>query len=267
MVPATSAAILLGALGAAQGGERTAARLPELQPTSSLPTPSVPAPQVPAVPVPDVPAVTTPDAPGVPTPDVPAVTTPDVPATGTPGLPRTPGGGAPSIGSGSGSGGGGGGSTSRAGSGGGSAGSGSASSTSPGDQAGPASERRAAARSRTPAERRRTARSRRAARAKRLRARIERLQGCLGSLPEADQRLLTLRAGLDGGSPRSTAQIAQELGIEPGQVGRAQRRALRRLGRASRSTPCGAPSVGGAPVAGDNRSAAHARCPRPTCRA
>ncbi|MEA2478742.1 MAG: hypothetical protein QOJ07_664, partial [Thermoleophilaceae bacterium] len=99
------------------------------------------------------------------------------------------------------------------------------------------------------------ARRRHAARERRLRARVRKLSGCLGSLSEQDRRVLELRAGLAGAGPRTPAQVAAELGIDRGNYGRVERRALRRLGAAARSGGCGTAVGGGAAPTGPGGAA------------
>jgi DNA-binding CsgD family transcriptional regulator len=234
LAAAVSTAVLVPAF-AVEGDERVA---PQLEPTASLPAVEAPSvPDAPAVSVPDVPAVQTPDTPAAPVPDTPAVQTPDVPATSTPDVPGVQ---APSAG-------GVGGESSRG------AESGSSASGSSGSEAGggdASGGKGYAAKRTTPAEQRRGTARRRAARERRFRASVESLRGCFGSLSEGEREVLTLRAGLDGESPRSAAQVAEQLGVSNGRVRSTERRALRRLKRANRSTGCGG-SVGGTQSIGD----------------
>jgi hypothetical protein len=242
LAAAVPTAVLVPALGGAHGDERVA---PQLQPPASLPavqTPAVTTPDVPAVQTPSVPA--TPATPVVPGVQTPPVQTPDVPAAQAPSAPsvRTPavGGGSDSSSSGRG------GDSSSAGadagasggagtgaSGGGGAEDASGSSTKAGTRGG-------AARRVSAARRERTAKRRRAARERRFRARVEQLEGCFGSLSSDEERVLSLRAGLGGEAPRTVAQVAGELGIAGSEVRATQRRALRRLRGAARSSRCGA---------------------------
>src|SRR4051794_33852673 len=244
VVPAALAAALAGGF-AAEGDESG-------PPARLVPVQSLPPVSTPSVSVPDTPAVQTPNVPAVPvnTPDVPAVQTPHIPSTSTPSIPSVPS--VPNLGSGGGSGSGGRfGSATSGGSYGGRTGAGSGGSSGGGaSTSGSATSHSAggtkAARSVAP----KTAAQRRRAREKRFRARVERLQGCLGVLSDSERQVIELRAGLGGKDPRSVGQVAQDLGVSRGRVSSTQRKALRRLGRANRSTGCGAPAAGVAPVSG-----------------
>jgi DNA-binding CsgD family transcriptional regulator len=78
-----------------------------------------------------------------------------------------------------------------------------------------------------------------------LRALLARLRGCFYALPRRERRVLVLRAGLNGRRPHSRAEIARRLRMSPKNVGRVERRALRRLRRTARTDGCGSVTGGG----------------------
>ncbi|MEA2132666.1 MAG: hypothetical protein QOC68_575 [Solirubrobacteraceae bacterium] len=218
----------------------------------SLPT--VPTPSLPAVPTvvpnlpkpPALPAPSLPSAPSVPSlPRVPSSqSVPAVPAIGA------PGGSSESVIPTGGSGGGGGsrGTAGGRAAGGGSRGGGSAPAASgrAGGGNGAASGRQggsgsgsgsAAARSAEgpadPSERRAEAR-----RDRRLRASVQPLAGCIGGLPRAERRVLTLRAGLGRERPHTRRRVAQILRVSTRRVSRLERRGVRRLRGLERAGHC-----------------------------
>jgi hypothetical protein len=103
-------------------------------------------------------------------------------------------------------------------------------------------------------------RASRAARARKrdreLRRAVARLQGCLGRVPRAERRVLTLRAGVGIARTRSRAEVARITHLRRASVARLERRGLRHLRALGRSgacavTPAAAPTtVAGLPVAG-----------------
>lgn len=76
---------------------------------------------------------------------------------------------------------------------------------------------------------------------------LEWLRGGLHRLPAAEARLLARRWGLDGGNPRSIAELAREEGVPPMEMVRrlqaAEAQLLRVMGGASGSGP--APETSG----------------------
>jgi hypothetical protein len=91
----------------------------------------------------------------------------------------------------------------------------------------------------------------------RLRVEVRKLSGCMGALPTLGRRVLTLRAGLGGRTPRSRSRVARRLDISRARVTRIERRSLKRLRSANASTGCGsggssrgAVAVGRGPASG-----------------
>jgi hypothetical protein len=254
-----SAAIVAAALALliAQPFSGTAATLPSVHvPTVTTPAVTVPAATVPSATVPSVttpvgstptvsaPSATTPSAttPSATTPSVtttpsraPAVTAPSAPSVTVPSLkaPSLPVA-APSSGS-------------------------SSSAPSPASAASPGAQRtaradaaaaghRAGARGSTGGERSRQAQAR--AENRRLRAIVARYAGCLSSLDQRSQRLLSLRAGVSG-SPRSAGAVARILDISLGREQLLERLSLLALqtagaGGCGGSTPVAAVLMSGA---------------------
>jgi hypothetical protein len=66
-----------------------------------------------------------------------------------------------------------------------------------------------------------------------LKASVERLEPCMGSLPPAEQQVLALRFGLGGGRPQSLRGIARRLGMPVSGVRRAERNGIRSLRNAA----------------------------------
>jgi hypothetical protein len=77
-----------------------------------------------------------------------------------------------------------------------------------------------------------------------LRAAVASLAGCVGELGPLEQRVLALRFGLGGGSPRALGAVARTLGISRAGALRTERRALRSLRVASATTGCAAGGSG-----------------------
>lgn len=209
-------------------------------PASAQTPPTVPSVTVPSVTVPPITVETPVPTPPVTTPPVktPTVTTPSVsvpvptkpPAVKTPLAPTatTPsvgGGSAPSAGS-----------PSSDGTGtGASAASGSATAGGPSQGAQPsASNAEGAPASATVHE---TYRRERA-----LRRAVLRFQSCLGSVPRAERRVLSLRAGLGVAHTRTRGEVARLTGLRPSRVARLEQRGLQRLRDLGRSGRCGAAS-------------------------
>ena len=71
-----------------------------------------------------------------------------------------------------------------------------------------------------------------------LRRTVQRLQGCLGSLPERLRRVLELSTGIGAPYALSRAEVARDLHLGAQQVPRLQRRALRRLRMAAHAHRC-----------------------------
>jgi hypothetical protein len=69
-----------------------------------------------------------------------------------------------------------------------------------------------------------------------------RLQGCLGRVPRAERRVLTLRAGVGIGHTRSRADVARITGIRRARVTSLEHRGLRRLRALERAGACAATS-------------------------
>lgn len=85
---------------------------------------------------------------------------------------------------------------------------------------------------------------------------MQRDRGCLSSLSPGEQRLLTLRAGLDGGSARSAATVARILHLSAAREARAEGRALGDLsGQADHGCRQGAAAASFAMFAGSGRAA------------
>jgi hypothetical protein len=183
---------------------------------------------VPSVPsAPSVPQV--PSTPGVPVqaPSAPQVSTPSAPHVNTPSVPSVS---APTSGGGSSGGGGGTGGQQAAGSG------QSGSSSAPGTPAVSGGGAKASTPA-TQAARTRASGRRRQTQERNMRRSVRRMRDCLGSLPQSQQRYLSLRAGLDG-APRSAGQAAQELGVSRSQGLRIERSGMRNL-RSAAANGCG----------------------------
>jgi hypothetical protein len=227
------------------------AQIPTIQapvpvPTVQLPpVPTVRVPPVPTVRVPPVPTVRVPvPTPAAPAPQVPApppVTEAPPPVAGNGGS----GGSAPSGGGGGGGAApaGGGSAPSRASAGrsssGGPAAGGAASAAAPsrGSSAAPRAARRRAP---DPVRQRVERRERR------LRETVVEASGCLDDLSAAQRRVLSLRAGVGAGPPRSRSRVARRLDISVRRVTRLERTGLRRLRALAKDGGC-APAA--APVA------------------
>jgi hypothetical protein len=79
-------------------------------------------------------------------------------------------------------------------------------------------------------------RERREARDERVAAEVRQLRGCLDALGAEQRSVLELRAGLDGGDPRTRSEVARELDISRADARRFERSGLRDL-----RTACGVP--------------------------
>jgi hypothetical protein len=225
------AAIVSTAIGASPAGAQQ-------PPVPDVPTPTVTVPQ-PSVPPVTVPEVTVPPAPTpVPTPTVttPSVTVPSVSGSSS-GSGSSDSGAASGSGSSaiSGSGGGSGsGSSAASGSGSGSSatsGSGAASGSDSGTASGERSGASAPARPRAsstgdePGAAAKTAQRR----DRELRRTVLGHDGCLGRMPRAERRVLTLRAGVGIDRTRSRAEVARLTGLKRVRVGALERRGMARL--------------------------------------
>jgi len=73
---------------------------------------------------------------------------------------------------------------------------------------------------------------------RRLRRLVLRLHACLVTLPAAERRVITLRAGLDTGVSLSRREVARRTGLTTRAVRRLERRAIRRLSAAHERTGC-----------------------------
>ncbi len=91
------------------------------------------------------------------------------------------------------------------------------------------------------------------------------LRGCLSNLPAADQRTLTLRAGLDGHAPRLSTAVAAALGVSPSAATAAEITAIRKLEAQRRHGACqarpAASTSGHAPAAAASTPPAGASTP------
>ena len=85
--------------------------------------------------------------------------------------------------------------------------------------------------------RRRAARVQRRERA--LRRDVERLQGCLASVPRSERRVLALRAGVGRARPHSRTEVARITHLKRKRVVTLERRGLRRLRALARAGVCG----------------------------
>ena len=213
------------------------AQQPPLPGTPSVPPVTVPTETVPPV---TVPPVTVPPTPVTPPAQTPSVTTPSVttPSVATPSVPPsggstgagsstgasssgqagTAGGGGSSTGSVSGSGAAGSSGPSSAGS-----GSGSANGTRGGH---PRSADRAGAPDRSRDDVRRD---------RALRHAVLASEACLGQMPRSERRVLTLRAGVGIGRPRTRAQVERITGLRKARVAALERSGLQRLRSLSRA--------------------------------
>ena len=87
-----------------------------------------------------------------------------------------------------------------------------------------------------------------ARRDRRLRRTIRDLRRCLSTLPRAQARVLSLRAGLGPGAALSRAEVAVDIDRSVGHVRRVERRAVAKLRGVRRTRGCGgaaAPATGG----------------------
>lgn len=75
-----------------------------------------------------------------------------------------------------------------------------------------------------------------------LRRAVLRFQSCLVSVPRAERRVLSLRAGLGVAHTRTRGEVARLTGLHPSRVARLEQRGLRRLRDLGRSGRCGAAS-------------------------
>jgi hypothetical protein len=67
---------------------------------------------------------------------------------------------------------------------------------------------------------------------------VRALRGCVDRLPPRQDRLLTLRYGVDSASPRPSREVADMLDLSPGEYVAVRRRALQGLVRAARGRAC-----------------------------
>jgi Sigma-70, region 4 len=85
-----------------------------------------------------------------------------------------------------------------------------------------------------------------------LREAVLRFQGCLGSVPSRERRVLELRAGVGGTHTRSRADVARLTGLHRKSVARLERRGLKRLRSLADDGTCASAttaSPGGLPLA------------------
>lgn len=109
---------------------------------------------------------------------------------------------------------------------------------------------------RTRAAARRAAALRRARETRRLRSLVRRSRGCLAALPSGEQRLLTLRAGLNGKSSLSAASVAHILDLGLAREAQLERQALTALRRdASHGCPAVTVSTSFSAFTGGQRAA------------
>lgn len=226
--------------------------------------PPVPTPSLPAIPtvvpsLPKPPALPTPSAPSAPSvpivPSSPSV--PSVPRVGSPGgssqsiIPTGVSGGGASGGGGSGGSAGGGGRVAGGGSRGGGSGS-AASAGRAGGGNGAGTGRQGGSGSAAARAAHGSARERRAEvrRDRRLRAMVRPLEGCVGALPRAEGRVLTLRAGLGSERPQTRRRVAQILRVSTRRVTRLERRGVRRLHVLVRAGRCSASSIPAGDIGG-----------------
>jgi hypothetical protein len=195
-------------------------------PKSLLPsTPSLPTAPLPSTPsLPGAPLPGTPSLPSTPLPSTPAL--PRLPATPAPTLPAAPslpGGPAAPAGT-----------------------RGRARSTpTPGGGSGHSGSSADPRGSRARTASHPTASHHRAVRERRFRRKVRALAGCLGAVSGLERRVLELRAGLNGAAPHSRSYTAKRLRISARRAAIAERRGLRRLESANRSSGCAAPARGG----------------------
>lgn len=78
---------------------------------------------------------------------------------------------------------------------------------------------------------------------RRLRRTVLRLRTCLGALPELQERVVALRAGLGRPHPASRPEVARQLELTERRTSRVERRALRRLRSLERQNRCDGLSV------------------------
>jgi hypothetical protein len=83
-----------------------------------------------------------------------------------------------------------------------------------------------------------------ARRDRRLRARVRRFEGCIGTLPRPERRVLTLRAGLGGERPQTRRRVARTLRVSTRRVRRLEHRGIRRLRALVRAGRCSADENG-----------------------
>jgi hypothetical protein len=76
-----------------------------------------------------------------------------------------------------------------------------------------------------------------------LRATVAEASGCLGDLSAGQRRVLTLRAGVGAGPPRSRGAVAKRLDVSERRVARLERAGLRRLRTLDRAGACSPPEV------------------------
>jgi hypothetical protein len=81
------------------------------------------------------------------------------------------------------------------------------------------------------------------------------LRGCLTSLPAADQRSLSLRAGLDGHAPRKIAVVAAEMRRTPAAEATFEVAAIRKLESQRRRGACQAQAAKSPTAAGAAKAA------------
>jgi hypothetical protein len=91
----------------------------------------------------------------------------------------------------------------------------------------------------SPAPRRVSQRDEARARALSLRATVQRLEGCLGNLPDQLRLALELSTGVDAPRALSPAAVAEYLHIRVGEISRLEKQALRRLRLTARTHTCG----------------------------
>jgi len=216
------------------------AQQPPLPGTPSVPSVTVPTETVPPV---TVPQVTVPPTPVTPPAQTPSVTTPSVttPSVTTPSVP--PSGGSTGAGTASGAGtsgqtgaAGDGGSSTGSANGSGAAGSSAPSSAGSGSSTGSGSANGAGGGHPRSADRTGAPdRSRDMRRDRALRHAVLASEACLGQMPRSERRVLTLRAGVGIGRPRTRAQVERITGLRKARVAALERSGLQRLRSLSRA--------------------------------
>jgi hypothetical protein len=85
---------------------------------------------------------------------------------------------------------------------------------------------------------------------------VLRFQGCLGSVPRAERRVLSLRAGVGIAHTRTRSEVARMTGLRASRVARLEHRGLQRLRGLGRAGRCAAASNAAPSIGTQNVSAA-----------